>query len=94
MSGRRQGSLEHAVGDKAVAETVHGDDEVVVVSLKEGQVELEVEVSHFKEVLKVGGNTLVLDGINFVEVGNPLKLLLGRLRLHQRAWLFSLLSFL
>ena len=52
-------SDKHAVSDIAVANVVNSNDEVIVVSLEEAEIELEVGVAHIKDVDKVLGILLL-----------------------------------
>ena len=61
QSESKSDKLEHALGDKAVAEVVNSSDEIVAVSLKEVKIDLEVVVAHLENLDHVCLKVLVLD---------------------------------
>lgn len=90
-----EGSLvEHAVSNHAIAEEVESDGQVVVVSLKEVNVNGEVGVAHVKHVLKVLNESQVseLSRVKLVKIGKLVLVLLRKLRLLK--WCSLLLLFL
>ena len=52
-------SDKHAVSDIAVANVVNSNDEVIVVSFEEAEIELEVRVPHIENVDEVLGILLL-----------------------------------
>ena len=70
---------EHAVGDDAVANEVESNSQVIVVSLEEAPVELEVGEPCFEHVLEVVNGKLVLLSacLDLSQVVISLLLLLG-----------------
>ncbi len=82
-------SDKHAVSDIAVANVVNSNDEVIVISLEEAEIELEVRVPHIENVDEVLGILLLFKVINFLEIDDSLVLFLRRLRYLERL-LFNL----
>jgi len=66
---------EHAFSDKAVAEAVECEDNVILVSLEKLHVEVEVIVAHLEHVVEGLHNPAVLDKLDLFKVGDLIEFL-------------------
>jgi hypothetical protein len=76
-------STEHAVRDNAVAEEVESNSDVVVVSLKEALVDLEVSKASLHHVSQVFNKGLISFLLEEAHVGDSVSLFLAYVRLLQ-----------